>query len=234
MTPQLLPRIPLFERSKMPIVALAAVALLAGTPAAAEGWQEYSYPDYSVAVAFPAVPKIEITTYPIAEGVKAEARVYSVTQDNAVFKLTVADLSEAATEESAAIDQAIKLMSKGGEIKVNIPHRVRRVYGRQLSIAQADGSRSLAAVFYYKQRLYQIEGTSLPGSNATAEAIRFQQSLMFTDEATNRAEPANAGDVYPGGAGQGAGRGENRRGRGGDNGEGRRRRGEPAAPAQEQ
>ena len=228
---------PRLQRSITPLIALAATALVAASPAAAEGWQEYSYPDYSVAVAFPAEPAIEITTFSAADGVKVEARVYSVAQDNAVFKLTIADLSEAVTDESAAIDQAVKLMSRGGEIKVDIPHRVRRVYGRQLSIAQADGSRSLAAVFYYKQRLYQIEGTSLPGANATAEAIRFQQSLMFTDEATNRPEPTGGDGVYPGGAGgdnRGAGRGENRRLRGVENGEGRGRRGEVAAPTQEE
>jgi hypothetical protein len=231
---QLLAHVPLFERPSRPFIALAVAALVGGTPAAAEGWQEYSYPDYSVAVAFPAEPKIEITTYPAADGVKVEARVYSVTQGNAVFKLTIADLSEAVIEENAAIDRAIKLMSQGGEIKVDIPHRVRRVYGRQLSVARADGGRSLAAVFYYKQRLYQIEGTSLPGGNATAEAIRFQQSLMFTDDASNRAEPASAVDVYSGAANPGAARGENRRGRGAENGGGRGRRGEAAAPTQEE
>jgi len=43
------------------------------------------------------------------------------------------------------------------------------------------------AVFYHKQRLYQIEGTVLPGAaNATSDAIRFQQSLAFTDDSTNR------------------------------------------------
>jgi len=57
------------------------------------------------------------------------------------------------------------------------------IYGRQLSITGADGSRSSIAVFYYKRQLYQIEGTTLPaGSNSsTSDAIRFQQSLVFTD-----------------------------------------------------
>jgi hypothetical protein len=77
--------------------------------------------------------------------------------------------------------------SRRGEIKVDIPHRISRVYGRQLSIAAADGSHSSVAVFFHKQRLYQIEGTVLPnGTNATSDAIRFQQSLSFTDDSTNR------------------------------------------------
>jgi hypothetical protein len=41
-------------------------------------------------------------------------------------------------------------------------------------------------VFYHKRRLYQIEGTALAGNDATADAIRFQQSLVFTGDASNR------------------------------------------------
>jgi hypothetical protein len=55
------------------------------------------------------------------------------------------------------------------------------VFGRQLSIQAPDGSRSSVAVFYHNQRLYQIEGKALAAGTATADAIRFQQSLVFTD-----------------------------------------------------
>ena len=85
------------------------------------------------------------------------------------------------------LDHAVRMLSQGSEIKVDIPHRVSRVYGRQLSIAAPDGSYSSVAVFYHKGRLYQIEGMALPGeANVTADAIRFQQSLVFTDDSTNR------------------------------------------------
>jgi hypothetical protein len=175
----------------MRLIAFILAVLAAAGPAAAQGWKEYAYPDYAFAVSFPADPKVETTTYHAADGRAVEAHVYSVAQDGGVFKMTVADLSAAAMEESAVIDHAIKALSQGGEIKVNIPHRVRRVYGRQLSIAGADGTRSTVAVFYHKGRLYQIEGTSLPtGTDGTADAIRFQQSLVFTDDASNRSADA--------------------------------------------
>jgi hypothetical protein len=48
------------------IASLAAMLLIAG-PVAAQNWQEYSYPDYSFRVSFPADPQIETTTYPLAE-----------------------------------------------------------------------------------------------------------------------------------------------------------------------
>jgi hypothetical protein len=99
---------------------------------------------------------------------------------NSAFKMTIVDLAKAGLE-SAVIDHAIKTLSKGGEIKLDIPHRISRVFGRQLSIQAADGSRSSVAVFYHDQRLYQIEGKAQANGNTTADAIRFQQSLVFTD-----------------------------------------------------
>jgi hypothetical protein len=164
----------------MRLYALVLAAFVA-SPAAAQSWQEYSYPDYAFTVSFPAAPKVETTTYQTADGRSVSARVYSAAKDNGVFKITVADLSHAALEESAVIDHAIKTLSQGGQVKLDIPHRISRVFGRQLSIQAADGSRSSVAVFYHDQRLYQIEGKSLTAGNSTSDAIRFQQSLVFTD-----------------------------------------------------
>ena len=168
-------------------ISFVLAMLAAGGPAAAQNWKEYSYPDYAFTVAFPADPQIETTTYQAADGSLVAERVYSVLQDGAVFKITVADLSATAAEEAAVIEHAVKPLVQGGAIKLDIPHRISRVYGRQLSIAAPDGGYSSVAVFYHKRRLYQIEGTVLRGAtNATSDAIRFQQSLAFTDDSTNR------------------------------------------------
>jgi hypothetical protein len=177
----------------MRVIAFIVAVLATGGPAAAQSWKEYAYPDYAFAVSFPANPEIETTTYPAADGRAVPAHVYSVTQDGSVFKMTVVELPDSASEESAVIDHAIKTLSQGGEIKLNIPARVSRVFGRQLSVVEANGSRSSVALFYHDSRLYQIEGKSLPPGNATADAIRFQQSLMFTDSSNGP-----AGDRGPG------------------------------------
>jgi hypothetical protein len=175
----------------MRLLACVLTVLVVSVPAAAQGWKEYADPGNAFTVSFPAAPRIETTTYQAADGNAVQAKVYSVTQDGAVFKMTVADLSHAAMEESAVIDHAIKTLSQGGEIKVNIPARINRVYGRQLSIVGADGSHASVAVFYHKARLYQIEGKAqaagqAAGNDAASYAIRFQQSLVFTGGDTNR------------------------------------------------
>jgi hypothetical protein len=174
-------------------ITFVLAALIASGPAAAQSWQEYAYSDFAFSVAFPGDPQIETTTYQAANGRAVAARVYSVRQNNAIFKMTIAELADARLEESTVIDHAIKTLSAGGEVKVNIPHRIYKVYGRQLTIRWADGSNSTAAVFDYKGRLYQIEGKALPGGNAADTefaVIRFQQSLTFTDGGSNRSEDA--------------------------------------------
>jgi len=171
----------------MRLIVFTFAVFVGGGPAAAQNWQDYSYPEYSFTVAFPADPRIETTTYQVADDRSVEAHVYSVRQDNSVLKVTVAELADTGLEESAVIDHAIKALSEDGEVKVNIPHRINRVYGRQLSILGADRSRSTVAVFDYNGRLYQIEGKSLStGNDATADAIRFAQSLVFTGGGSNR------------------------------------------------
>jgi hypothetical protein len=173
----------------MRLIAFILAVFVASGPAAAQSWQEYSYPAYSFTVAFPAEPQIETTTYQVADGRSVEAHVYSVRLNNGVFKVTVAELANTNLEESAVIGHAIKTLSEGGEVKINIPHRIYQVYGRQLSVLGADGSRSTVAVFDYNRRLYQIEGKVLPGGEAT-DIIRFQQSLVFTGGGSNRSADA--------------------------------------------
>jgi hypothetical protein len=168
-----------------PFILISALLVFA-SPAVAQNWQEYSYPAYSFRVTFPADPQIEATTYRVTDDRKVEALVYFVRRDNAEFKVTVAELADAGLEPNAVIDYAIKTLSKGGEVKVDLPHHIMSVFGRQLSIVAGDGSRVAVALFAYHGRLYQIEGKSLrAGNDATADAIRFVRSLLFTGSASN-------------------------------------------------
>jgi hypothetical protein len=174
------------REQKMRLIVLSLAAACAAIfPAAAQSWKEVSYPAYAISLNFPADPQVETTTYQVADGRSVEAHVYSVNHDNVVLKLTVAELGNTGLDEAVVMDHAIKTLAQGGEIKINFPHRIYSVYGRQLSIAGADGSRSTVALFDYKGRLYQIEGKALAGGNST-DVLRFQQSLVFTDGGSNR------------------------------------------------
>jgi hypothetical protein len=159
--------------------------IFAVTGLAAQNWQNYSYPEYSFGVSFPADPQIETTTYQITDDRAVEARVYAVRRKDAELRVTVAELADPPPEETALIDHAIKTLSAGGEVKVNIPRRVNRVFGRQLSILQGDGSRAAVALFDFNGRFYQIEGKST-GNHAAAVSIRFVQSLIFIGGGSTR------------------------------------------------
>jgi hypothetical protein len=175
----------------MRLIPFVLAAFVASTPALAQGWEEYAYPDYAFAVAFPANPQVENTTFQVAPGRSVPAQVYSVRQNNVAMKATVANLANTNLEESAVIDQAIKIMSEGGKVNANVPARIYRVYGRHLTAEWADGSHLMAQLFAYQGRLYLIEAKSLPGTgDSEFDLVRFQQSLTFTDGGTNRSEDA--------------------------------------------
>jgi hypothetical protein len=161
------------------------VAIAFSAPAMAQSWEEYSYPEYAISVAFPASPKIETTNYQIADGRSVPARVYSVRQDKGEFKLTVADVANTGLDEKTIIDHAIMALSQGATVKLNVPARIYRVYGRQLTVEGADASRSMIAIFDLKGRLFQIEA-KIPRGGNEFELTRFQQSLVFDREISNR------------------------------------------------
>ena len=154
-------------------------------PAVAQSWEEYTYPEYAISVAFPASPKIETTTYQFADGRSVPARVYSVRQDKGDFKLTVADLANTGLDEKTVLDHAITALSRGATVKLNGPARIYRVYGRQLTVEGADGSRSMVGIFDLNGRLFQIEA-KVPRGGSEFELTRFQQSLVFDREISNR------------------------------------------------
>jgi hypothetical protein len=171
----------------MRIIAVAVAALVISGPAVAQSWEEYNYPEYAFSVVFPTNPKVETIAYEVADGRVAPARVYSARQDKAEFRMTVADLANTGLDEKAVIDHAIKRLSKNGTVRVNVPARIYQVYGRQLTVEGADGSRSMVAMFDIMGWLYQIEAKMLPGGNEF-ELTRFQQSLVFERGISNRSQ----------------------------------------------
>jgi hypothetical protein len=165
----------------MRLIAFFVALLLTGSPAVAKDWTEYAYPDHFFTVAFPAEPRIEPSTYQAADGRALAAHTYSVTLDGSLFKLTVVDLPDTNANGDVLVSQAVKTLTDGNQIKLDIPHRIRSTYGRQLAFARPDGSFTYVAVFIHKQRLYQLEGiASVAGGDADVDAMIFHQSLDLT------------------------------------------------------
>ena len=169
----------------MRLIAFVLVALVVSGPAAAE-WKEFNSVSEGFGVVFPADPDVdEVAMFEVVPGKMAAARIYSARHDNSLFKMTVVDGRDAGLAEAPVIDQALKRVTQGGEVKINVPHRIYRIYGRQLSVARPDGSLTTAAVFFANDRLYQIESTKF-ARGSDADAIRFHQSLTFDRNVANR------------------------------------------------
>jgi len=171
----------------MRLIAFVLAALVVSGPAAAE-WNELSSVAEGFGIVFPADPNVdEIAMFEVVPGKNVPARIYSASYNNSVFKMTVADGRDAGLQEAPVIDQAIKRVSQGGELKVNIPARIYRTYGRQLVVARPGGNKTAAAVYFSNDRLYQLETTTLAaGSSSNSDLIRFQQSLTFDRNVANR------------------------------------------------
>jgi hypothetical protein len=165
----------------MRLISMILAAFLTGSGAPAD-WMEYESPEYSFAIHFPVDPTLEATTFHTADGRSLSAHTFSVEREAAVFKVTIVEMpGEETGEEALVVKDAAKNVAEGGVIKFDMPHRVRDIRGRQLGIAGANGGYSYVALFYYKQRLYQIEGKALvAGGQAEVDAMRFHQSLDLT------------------------------------------------------
>ncbi len=171
---------------------LVAALLFSVAAAAADKWREYGYLENAFAIQFPAEPKITDGSYRTAI-ISVNARIYSLEQEGSRYAVMVADFSRTNLSEPTIIELAMDQLKNDGEVKVDIPHRVNRHFGRQLSIAGKDGSRSSVALFYYQSRLYEIKGTILSTNEdvESSDGARFQQSLRFTNDARPRDEVLN-------------------------------------------
>jgi hypothetical protein len=143
---------------------------------------EYNYPELGFTVSFPADPIVQTLPYKAPDGSDVDETLYSVREGDGVYTIAIVDLGN--TDGAAAIDRAVAALHESGDVKLDIPARVNRNFGRQLSIVGKDGSHSAVAVFFANHRLYQIQGTILASSEdlGSGDGVRFQQSLRFTGD----------------------------------------------------
>ena|SRR6185503_11584633 len=171
------------------VLAVIAVATAAG---AAERWREYGYLENAFAIQFPGQPTVSEGSYATAL-LTVNATIYALEQDGARYVVTVADFSNTKLSELTVLELAVENLHHDGDVTVDVPHRVNRHFGRQLSVTGHDGSRSSVALFYYQRRLYLIQGTMLAtnADTGSSDGARFQQSLRFTNDARPRGEELN-------------------------------------------
>jgi hypothetical protein len=160
--------------------AVVLAALLAPLPAAAQGWQVYSYRDIGFSVQFPAPPKVSQGDYLTTSGTTIPATLVSLKQDKLTYTVMVVDYSKAGPNQNP-IDEAVRTATLAGAVKTDVQARIGGRYGRELTVDDHDGGRSIYAIFFFDNRLYELNAKASPPDAASGSGalIRFQQSLQF-------------------------------------------------------
>ena len=188
---------------------LTALVFSVSAPLIAQEWIEFASREDRFTCNFPVQPKVTETTYRSQMGANLPARVYSATQGQSRYSVTVVDYNQAqriltekakscppgaepclgspgdeghwkADVRGAIVYASWQLMQRDVKLTSFVWNFVDLVEGHQLLLtSNADKSRTFAGVYMHENKLYIIEGTVPAGY---PEPGLFQQSLGWLDE----------------------------------------------------
>ena len=193
-----------------PIPLVSAVLMFAAAgPLFSQEWIEFASREDRFTCNFPEQPKITQTIYRSQHEADLPARIYSASQGQSRYSVTVVDytqaqriLTEKAKSCPAGAEPCLGSPGDEGHWKADIRGAidyatwqflkreakvtsfnwglVDMVEGRQLQLTNnADKSRTFVGIYMHENKLYMVEGTVPPGY---PEPGLFQQSLGWLDE----------------------------------------------------
>jgi hypothetical protein len=180
----------------------AALVLLLSAPSVAQEWIEYYSRADSFLVNFPAQPKVQDITWRTEFGLTLPGHVHVYEDGASRFSVTVVDYANVqklhaervkgctgypdtcgnpyAAELRGAMDYAAwSFIKKDAKVTYYAYANSDRIEGRRVQLANADRSRTFAAIYMHENRLYILEGTVPAGAPPPA---LFQQSMGFLDK----------------------------------------------------
>ena len=186
-----------------------ALALCVSLPLFAQEWIEFASREDRFTCNFPSQPKVTPTTYKSQMGADLPGRIYSASQGQSTYSVTVVDYSQVQrilTEKAkscpagaepclgspgdeghwkadlrgALVYATWKLMQRDAKVTSYVWNFVDLVEGHQLQLTNnSNKSRTFAGIYMHENKLYIIEGTVPAGY---PEPGLFQQSLGWLDE----------------------------------------------------
>ena len=170
-------------------------------PAFAQRWAEFTSEEDRFRMMAPGGEfDIEVIDFETEYGIVVPARVYSHENDSGRFTLTVVDYRDAQRLHEARIREldnvylpvygevdvrasvafaATKIRERAETVDYDAYHYIGLVDGHQLQTTNPDGTRTFAAIYLHRSKLYVIDATVNPG---TPQGGMFQQSFQFIDE----------------------------------------------------
>lgn len=188
---------------------IISIALVLPGVLFAQEWIEFANRQDRFTCNFPSPPKVTETTYRSEHGAELPARVYSASEGQNRYSVTVVDYSQVQrilTEKAkscpvgaepclgapgdeghwradlrgALVYASWKLMQRDAKLTSFVWNTVDLVEGNQLQLTNnSDKSRTFAGIYLHENKLYIIEGTVPAGY---PEPGLFQQSLGWLDE----------------------------------------------------
>src|SRR5579862_383164 len=176
----------------MPLISTGLVLCISG-PLFAQEWIEFANRENRFTCNFPVQPTITDTTYKSEHGAELPAKVYSATQGQSRYSVTVVDynqvrriLTEKAKSCPAGAEPCLggpgdeghwkadlrgaliygswKFMQRDAKVTSFVWGFVDMVDGVQLQLTNnSDKSRTFAGIYMHENKLYVIEGTVPPG-----------------------------------------------------------------------
>ena len=170
-------------------------------PAFAQRWAEFTSDEDRFRMMAPGGEfDIEVIDFETEYGIVVPARVYSHENDSGRFTLTVVDYRDAQRLHEARIREldnvylpvygevdvrasvafaATKIRERAETVDYDAYHYIGLVDGHQLQTTNPDGTRTFAAIYLHRSKLYVIDATVNPG---IPQGGMFQQSFQFIDE----------------------------------------------------
>ena len=192
----------------MPLMS-AAVVISLSAPSFAQEWIEFANREDRFTCLFPSQPKITETTYRSEQKADLPARVYSATQGQSRYSVTVVDynhaqriLAEKAKTcppgaepcrggannlghwrddiRGAIVYASFQFMQRDAKLTSYLADNVDQIEGHRLQLTNnADKSRTFAGIYMHENKLYIVEATTPAGY---PEPGLFQQSIGWLDE----------------------------------------------------
>lgn len=183
----------------MPALQLFAglTLMLAMSTASAQRFTQYVSEEDSFRIMTPGEFSIEATEIESEYGIIIPMRTYSHENDDGVFSVTVVDYTDSQRLHDARIEEldglyvstygevdarasvawfAKKIRDQAETIEYDAYHYIGKVDGHQLQTTNPDGTRTFAALYLHRSKLYVVEARVNARSPVAA---MFQQTLDF-------------------------------------------------------
>ena len=181
-------------------LAIVAGTILLAVPAAAADWKLMPFADQGFGIESPVALTKGAGVYQGAVAGRIPTITYSGELDKIRYKVTVIDVAKRQADVLNLFEEMEALTEMQGKVvgndSVGIEPGKDRQYGRELLIEAKDGSLRRIVQMYQKGKIYQAEGTVLPGGDRDSiYPERFADSIIFDLDPKHRedrcGDPAN-------------------------------------------